>query len=420
MNLSDSGRIVIVDDDYSEMEPLLQALGRISISYAHYDGSVRNLPSSPIGGIRFVFLDIVLEGMTGLDDKNKASALVGILKKIIAKDNGPYVIIFWTQHKEIIDLVLQNCKSADIEPVASVDLDKKNCLKNADPISKITRALHIELATIGAFRLYVEWENLVNQSSKKFIADLASIIPLDANWSNATESMFYCFYKSFVDKAEIKNKHNRFKCACHIMNRSYFDTLEKLTDSALTPPKKFSLTERGTILPELKAKLNSSLHLRQEPLQKVASGNVFIMKNKELHNILKKGIFREGKTPESTTLCGIVITPQCDLAQNKTLPGPGKGPILHRLLYGLLFDAPQDIKQFEIKSVRRGESVYYLGPIWHKRSSLLLLIDFATMSYLSESKIRSKALFALRTDTLFDLQSKAANHINRLGGLSIE
>jgi len=45
------------------------------------------------------FLDFVL-GTDGQSDKNKISALMGVVKGIVARDNGPYVIFAWTKHNQ--------------------------------------------------------------------------------------------------------------------------------------------------------------------------------------------------------------------------------------------------------------------------------------------------------------------------------
>ncbi len=119
MHLPKSGRIVLIDDKADEAQPLISSFAINAIPHLYYDGRPEGLPETPLDGIRFVFLDIELQGMQGQNDKTKASALVGRLKKIISISNGPYVIIFWTKHGEVIQRVLENCTSASIPPVES-------------------------------------------------------------------------------------------------------------------------------------------------------------------------------------------------------------------------------------------------------------------------------------------------------------
>ncbi len=100
MEISNSGRIVIIDDEHNEAFPLMEMLGKEGLPYMYYDGQPNGLPEKPPGGVRFVFLDIELQGMKGQDDKTKASGLIGRLKKIISKQNGPYMFyIFQLCHR---------------------------------------------------------------------------------------------------------------------------------------------------------------------------------------------------------------------------------------------------------------------------------------------------------------------------------
>lgn len=94
MNLSNSGRVVIIDDEYKEIEEPIKILGKHHVPYVYLDGNPDHLPERPFTGIRFVIMDIELsEGFGGLDEKTRASAIVGVLEKIISKNNGPYVLI---------------------------------------------------------------------------------------------------------------------------------------------------------------------------------------------------------------------------------------------------------------------------------------------------------------------------------------
>ena len=166
MLISESGRIVLIDDKSDEIEPVLTTLGKHGIPYMCFNGTPETLPDQPLKGIRFIFLDIELRGMEGQPDKTKASGAVARLKKIVSKDNGPYVIIFWTAHREIIDTVLDNCKTEGISPIAWRDLQKP--VDGKYDIDKITERLREILGEIEAFQLYVEWENTVNNASKEF------------------------------------------------------------------------------------------------------------------------------------------------------------------------------------------------------------------------------------------------------------
>ena len=68
INLPNNGSIVILDDQYTEAEPLIKLLSKNNKSFRYYDGKYENLPLKSIEkeATRLVFLDYNLtEGTTG-------------------------------------------------------------------------------------------------------------------------------------------------------------------------------------------------------------------------------------------------------------------------------------------------------------------------------------------------------------------
>ena len=55
MNLSSSGRIVIIDDKLEEVMPLIESLSQMGAPYFYFSGNEDQLPKSPMKGIRIVF-----------------------------------------------------------------------------------------------------------------------------------------------------------------------------------------------------------------------------------------------------------------------------------------------------------------------------------------------------------------------------
>jgi len=403
MLISENGGIVLIDDKREEIESVLTTLGQYGIPYIYLDGTQATLPQKPIKGIRFVFLDIELRGMEGQRDKTKASGVVAILKKIIAEGNGPYVIGFWTAHKEVIPYVLEYCEKEGVSPVTYVDLEKR-----AD-VDKITERLLEKLGQIGAFQLYVSWENIVNAASKEFVRNFSSLVNPGPDWSKDTAAIFYKLYKTYVDESILSDEAEQFKCACHLMNRSFLDTLECITRKNLKLPEGFKL-EEGEISGETIAKLNTSLFLRESITSRHSPGNVYLHDDNALKESLIQDIYKQGQTPVECELCMAIISPECDLAWKKVLRAKGSGETLHRVLFSLKI-----LSEEKDKLRDRRDSDYPIGPIWHDNKSNTLIFHFATMSFYSEGGMTQPPLFTLQRDLLFDLQSKAANHVNRLG-----
>ena len=55
MKLPNGGNIVVVDDKYSEIEPLIEFFGRYGVSVNYFKGPQGVFPEIPLVGVRLVF-----------------------------------------------------------------------------------------------------------------------------------------------------------------------------------------------------------------------------------------------------------------------------------------------------------------------------------------------------------------------------
>ncbi len=408
MNLSTSGRVVIIDDLYEESRPLLEVLGKDRIPYVYLDGKPEHLPYKPFSGIRFVFMDIELgRSFVGQSVKTKASGITAVLKKTIAKRNGPYVIIAWTRHTEVIQQVIHNCQESGIPPVHLLDLEKSECFKSDNVIDYLSKKLSNILKEIGAFQLYVDWENMLNASGKIFISEFSGYFPIDNNWSKNNERLFYKLYKSYVEKNELSDKNEQVRCSLHLLNRSYLDSLENKTSSYMIPDN-FRLTG-GEVNKEVISKLNTSLFIIENPNTLKSTGSIYLENKRKLLSNLKEICFNKSSDfPKDFRLCKMIITPDCDIAQKKF--------IAYRILKGILY---RDCN--ETASKHSPQEMFEIGPFWYKNKACRIIFNFQTISSCLPDEINdSKRLFAVKRDLLFDIQSKAANHVNRLGNYQLK
>ena len=409
----------MVDDKAEEAAPLLRAFSRKGSPYLYYTGALDTLPEEPLTGVRFVFLDIELAGMSGQSNKNKASMLVGVLRKIVSAGNGPYAVLFWTTHGEVIEQVKENLSGSDLEPVAYVITDKASYL--AGNLDALVPHLQTQLSEVGAFQLYVEWENILGKSAREFVTEFSAHVNVRAEWSKETAELFYRLYKAYVGQNELADESEKFKCACHLMNRSFFDALHNATNEHLSVPDGFSLTGGDVLEDEVKAKLNTSLFLSRHNLSRPHTGHVYSVDDDELKGMLVKKIFKGAEQPETAILCKIIVTPECDLAQKKTIDKTD-GVRVQQVVCGLLCKMEKASLEEELKRLdsKGRDSKYKIAPIWHDGAICLMHIHFASLTFCPEDDLPETSIFALRRDLVFDLQSKAANHVNRLGNYLLE
>jgi hypothetical protein len=421
LNLSNSGRVVVVDDEWSEVAGLVKSLAKMGVPYYYFDGSTSGLPDKPIDGTRFLFLDIELEDTRGVSDKDKASALAGRILKIVGEDNGPYFIVFWTQHSEVIQHVLGyiNTKAP---PVQWIDLEKPTGAPSGDDwgVPAITKKIEDKLKSIGAFRLYIEWENILNLAGVKFVRDFSSLVPLDsANpsaWSSGTSALFDKLYREYSGGASGYSAEDKVKSACTLLNQSFSDTLQRTTQDSLSLPVGFDL-QSGSLPANAIPKINSALFI-DTTCDRPSSGSVFFVDDEQLRNDLQEAIFENGKAPPDLRLCSVIVTPECDLANNKAfcrIDGEKK-TICHRVVYGLCFPSVGKVN----KICRHTDARFIIHPFWHEEKSKTIIFHFGTLSKSHSLGKSGSPAFSLRRDLVFDLQSKAANHVNRLGNYQLE
>ena len=107
-NLPNGGKVVIVDDRFQEILPLINILNKNAIPVIYYSGRASELPIKPLHGIRLFFLD--LRFSTNTDTKTIVSNACNILQTILGENNGPYLLIIWsstgTDYKEELENAL--------------------------------------------------------------------------------------------------------------------------------------------------------------------------------------------------------------------------------------------------------------------------------------------------------------------------
>jgi hypothetical protein len=133
-------KVIVVDDMFKEVEPLLSALWQKGISCIYLTGQQEYLPERPFSGVRLLFLDIELD-TKALSDKDKASTLAAVVKKIIGEKPSPYFIVFWTKHDDnVIKEVLRYLGTGHISPVGWMNFDKPT---SSDSIVKVTELMNL-------------------------------------------------------------------------------------------------------------------------------------------------------------------------------------------------------------------------------------------------------------------------------------
>lgn len=457
MQIQNNAQILVIDDHYEEVKNVLSCLTKNGLSYIHNDGSEDQCPVDKYWGVRFVILDIDLEGRTSgiTSDATKASTLVAYLEDIISDNNGPLFVLFCTKNEDVIKYAEQYFASSALVLAGYDSLEKDaNGIAGDEALKKLNDAVQGSILP-DTFRFFLSWEQQVDLARTSFIGDLvslksestASLGERVSQWNENLKRLLCNFAVAYTGRRwnEIKQDAHIPSYALRMLNLSFEDKLPQSADIFEIPQEKDSVA----IPVDQIAKINRSLFLKKVGEDAIETGCAFYENNEPLLNALRGNILREGDSV-NTKLLTIVITPQCDLAHPRFLcieqNYDGKHVVtpLHRVVRGLEIEISDKkyekyfqkageyqkkldfIEQLNLTSgekktlkgfvsAQSAEYLYKTCPIENNDGKMCVWIfHFASVSTIPLDETQ-KFDYQLSKELVFDLQSKLANHVNRLG-----
>lgn len=134
-------KVLIIDDRYDEVEPLISFLNEKGIATIFNDsmGDIGKL-----SGVRCIFSDISLIAGPVIV-KNSASMIAGIITDALSLDNGPYVLFFWSantdSHLDDLKEHLINYLPKELCPIAIEGISKSCFFETivCEPLSAIEK-----------------------------------------------------------------------------------------------------------------------------------------------------------------------------------------------------------------------------------------------------------------------------------------
>lgn len=463
MNIGDS-RVLIIDDSREEVIKLIDLLNREGISYNYYSGTNKSeLPSKPLSRVRFVFLDFVL-GNDGQSDKTKISVLIANLKKLISRNNGPYVILTWTKNDtpdgDLIDLLKNELMKCDAipNPLDIIRLEKTDSYNN---ILKIKKTIDINFQKTNIFNILLDWELNSFSAGTDVLNTIFDLVEINNDldfkkYSKETIKQIE-FYLTQIAKGAYGSNITEEEITARVQNSLSMllkDNIERKVDSqtiAKEIGKKLHKHIKSKISSKKSASINDIFLLMKNSLSKSSPGNIYLhseiissaKKNKKendcvqlkriyknyLSNFFDKkysntklGLFSdyESDIKLRTTPIYLELTPSCDHANGKQKNV--------RLIFGLLvpekYTNNSKTKEIKNKNIRKiGDSIFESQPIIYGDELYYIILDYAHYYSLHTSVLKdSTPLFRLREDFLYLIQKNVANHLSRPGifGLELE
>lgn len=432
-------RVIVVDDKEDEALPIMKAFAQRGVPCAFFNAPTKKaLPrkGERLRGVRLAILDMdLVPGMAS--EAGKAAALANYLGNILSPDNGPYGVLAWTYHPEIVERFEQYvfAEASIPNPIFTLMIGKDQCFKKGKcDFSHLSTLIEGELGKIISLKLFETWEetcfkaatSVTNTLSGLAMNEAANLQQWRERWTTQLLQLLYT-----VAKAEAEETLARETCINALltslnplhadrMENQMVELCESLSDTALE-----IMAAEGNSGPEHRAKLNTMLHLSLKDVQRFSMGNIYLFRQKRkpgfvpsCREVLKGGNWVQGNVEQKARHTEEIInaaypvllevSAACDHAQNRIQRA--------RLLSGILVPTAH-----RKKLNRSAEFVREFGPVHLEEPIVEAGIYYF---YFSSRQVRSieidlvkklKAAARLRVQALGELQAWLAQRESRPG-----
>lgn len=165
MNVLQTTRVVIVDDDSEEAAPLINALSSMGIGCLWFTGDAEGLPQEPVKGVRLAFLDLRLISGVGDEPRHYISAAISVLGKIVRSENRSVGIVCWTKHEEDVQALesLLHGEGSPIKPAFLLVLENK--MRIMQSIDTLAQEIRSTLKGMPGYSLLWQWEQAAHDAA---------------------------------------------------------------------------------------------------------------------------------------------------------------------------------------------------------------------------------------------------------------
>jgi len=424
MNLPENGRIVIVDDNYKEAEPIIKILSKNRLPFNYYSGTdIDDFPeNNNLNKLRVLFLDLNIFELSK-STKEVISSIHNILNRIIPDNPNPFLLIIWSKRRNDYAKALDDHFKSALKtkiPAKTIYLQKNDFLDfidgkwvpQSDCFERLSQELSKKLNDLSLIGNLINWENSIHKSSSTTVNDFTDLFPIDNKWNNNIKCVIHRLAKSIIGNDNIKTASDEEKIvkAFFSLNALLVDNIESdiIQNGLGSVP---NINDNGGVTKNIVTKLNSKLHTVNKLADNtyLEPGNVYkLRKNKNLiSQLLRKETFK-GKhdvlVNSEPWIVQLDLTPICDYSQNKNYV---------RTVLGLAIDA-----EYYNECKRKGDFYYQTSVFRIGSKDRFFLFDFRNIVTLTKETIEKKKMkpfIKLRHELYLDIQAQFSNQTNRPG-----
>jgi hypothetical protein len=441
-------RIIIVDNNKGELETLGKSFFENGLGCRTflYDEAY-NLP---LKNIRIAFFDINLTAKS-VDHKYDNSAdlikhnsaifndLANALNLYISKDNGPFVLVFWTANKDVVNAFVEYMQDPDrgfgntASPILISYIDKVEFMQQE---SSLLSEKVISIFNNDKIKFLFDFEYQASLAGEKTINKIYEIIPKDKKWGEATilfDNLGKILSKiaaSTLGFAHSKENPSRavYEGLLPILNNELTSIGSNLNWGIILAPLFSASGPDKIVSPDnlIQKKVNSVFHIEKSTANKEVRGSVIVIDKTnqaildtfnipDINDWFSKIIaIKEGRDPlkqsilDSSKLIAVEISAACDYSNRKHR--------INKYILGILTPIIDIEKDVNLKG--RIESSYHIaGADFHfadNEFQIWLNLNFVFGTKVEDTRL-GETIFVLKKEIMDMIGNKYASHISRIG-----
>lgn len=440
-------KIIVVDNEEDQIAFIKERFESINLPALFSLYNPMDVPESPYTGIRLAFFDIKLHAGDDTNSIQTIYSFINALKSHISIDNGPYILIFWSTHTDLIDKITEIIETREKEhvprPILIRSIDK-TVISTSDKLDKEIR----DAISNEYFDLLFNYENSISKAAGLTLQTVFDVISGDSKWGD--NEPFVLNFDSIFSKIACHTLG--FEHAKQVPDKAIYKALSPILNSHIDRVSKGNMWEQK-LLPLASAHkesdiilgdsyknslLNSMYHVDTiSKIELTSRGGVFVLEFldfvptefkpeyffslspyfKEIQSYISNHFYRVNDSAGidlkdnilgNSRFIAVEISASCDHSQNKSRN--------NKYVLGLLspsFDTKTHLDQKSISDAllfRELPTIVYEG----KEYSLWLNLNFVFSDLVTSPRVK-KPLFILKKELVDLIGNRYANHVSRIG-----
>ncbi|TYP97456.1 hypothetical protein C7447_104142 [Tenacibaculum adriaticum] len=472
-----TGKTIVIDDQYEEAKPLLDALTRLHIPFIYSQGKPNSKFPLPDRKNPFhynlVFMDLNLDFKFtgGLSTEGNQKTFKGlhsqILNNLLKNDNRSFILIIWSnEEEEYRDHYLNIFEDeekyrTDKRPYKIISLSKPDFFQEQEDgtfkfleekETELKEKINKELSKLEAFNLLCEWDKVVSQSAGDAIDDIMGLVNKIPDENQREEHLAKILTAMSIaysgDKGYLNFNSNQERTdsvlltLTQLLNDDIDRNVLNQRQQEFTGWKAKDTSEINQIRSDINPSLLNNKLLIFQPNKSDLTGSVYKSKyvNVEFKDIFTDSINKDKACKQFLTrykkwykiknldqaMTNIIRESYCDkYIYNRSTPIEiNLSPlcdivqdkiVYHRIVSGYIMPA-------SFYNSTKSDLAYFVkSPVFnYDGNDVFIGLDLRHLVSCTKTDIEQKDyLFTLRTNLVNDIQTKLASHVSRLGVLNL-